>query len=85
LAKARVSGVVWCAAAEPRIGPYETAMQGMWVSCNEGEEGGPGIGTERAAESVAPMVPDESVKAVDELRPSASGQQRVYGSSQNGP
>lgn len=48
--------------------------------CWDDEEGseGPGRGTERLPDKAAPIVPDESEKAVDELRPSALGQNVLH-------
>lgn len=46
------------------------AIQGMWVSCKDGELKGPGTGTERDAARAAPRVPEERANAVEELRPS---------------
>jgi hypothetical protein len=47
----------------------------MCFSCRvdfSGDGPGPGTGAEVAAAKAAPMVPDDSEKAVEELRPSAS-------------
>ena len=50
--------------------PYDTAMLGMCAEWWEGPVEGPGTGAESAPARDAPSVPDDSAKAVEELRPS---------------
>lgn len=53
--------------------PYDRAMDGMTSRCNDGSPSdGPATGTANVPASAAPIVPDDSAKAVDEFRPSAN-------------
>lgn len=51
--------------------PYDTAIAGRCSVWRDGCDDGPGSGTDIAAASAAPIVPEDKANAVEEFRPSA--------------